>query len=335
MDRYADLAADRRAIERFLDECWALDGLSQATVAAYRRDLLRAADWLAAAREASPLTGGPAVHSACEAQDGTPSAGGLSTATADQLRAWIAAELARGQHVRSVARAVSALRRFFRHRVMRGARADDPTVEIEAPRTGRALPKALSEADVERLLDAPDVATALGLRDRAMLETLYATGLRVSELVSLRLDQVALNPGVVRVIGKGSKERLVPLGEEAAYWIERYRREARPELLDGQRSDALFLARRAGRSGAAPVAAMTRQTFWHRIKQHARAAGITSDLSPHTLRHAFATHLVDHGADLRAVQMLLGHASLSTTQIYTHVAKARLARLHAEHHPRG
>jgi integrase/recombinase XerD len=205
--------------------------------------------------------------------------------------------------------------------------ADDPTRDVAMPKIGRPLPKSLSEADVERLLSAPDSEDTLGLRDRCMLEVLYATGLRVSELVGLRLDQLNLRQGVVRVTGKGSKERLVPLGEEAMRWLEQYLDTARAALLAGKPSDVLFPSR-LGQM-------MTRQTFWHRVKLHALAAGIRSELSPHTLRHAFATHLLNHGADLRVVQMLLGHSDLSTTQIYTHIARQRLHDLHAQHHPRG
>ncbi|MFN4263324.1 MAG: site-specific tyrosine recombinase XerD [Thioalkalivibrionaceae bacterium] len=318
------LQAEYFEIERFIESCWAIDGLARATLAAYRRDLARAAEWLTSQGDGSIESH---RHGPCGPYADDARSVGLINASAEDLRRWIAAELARGQRMRSVARALSALRRFYRHLVVQGLRADDPTSRLEYPRINKLLPRGLSERDVEALLAAPDTAAPLGLRDRAMLETLYATGLRVSELTTLRFDQVALNPGVVRVIGKGSKERLVPLGEEAVHWIERYRREARPALLGSARSDALFVARRGG--------AMTRQAFWYRIKAHARQADINAEVSPHTLRHAFATHLVDHGADLRAVQMLLGHSSLSTTQIYTHVAKARLARLHAEHHPRG
>jgi integrase/recombinase XerD len=203
----------------------------------------------------------------------------------------------------------------------------DPTLQVDLPQLGRSLPKSLSEADVEALLAAPELDDPIGLRDRAMLEVLYACGLRVSELIGLTLEQVNLRQGVLRVFGKGSKERLVPLGEEAILWIERYSKEARPLLLGGKPSDVLFPSLRGEQ--------MTRQTFWHRIKLQARVAGIAKSLSPHTLRHAFATHLLNHGADLRVVQMLLGHSDLSTTQIYTHIARARLQELHAQHHPRG
>ncbi|MDF3031208.1 MAG: xerD [Moraxellaceae bacterium] len=230
-------------------------------------------------------------------------------------------------HPRSRARFLSALRRFYRFHLAQNRIAADPTLNLESPRLGRPLPKDLSEADVEALLAAPDTSTPLGLRDRAMLELLYACGLRVSELVGLRIDQPNLRGGFLRVTGKGSKERLVPMNEAAIEWLVRYAEESRPRLIAGSATDALFPSREGE--------FMTRQTFWHRIKQLAQAAGIGRPLSPHTLRHAFATHLLNHGADLRVVQMLLGHSDLSTTQIYTHVANQRLQDLHARHHPRG
>ena len=228
---------------------------------------------------------------------------------------------------RTSARRLSSLRRFFQYLAREGHINHDPSVRIAAPRIGRPLPKSLTEAEVEGLLDAPDTSTAIGLRDRAMLEVLYATGLRVSELVSLQLGQVNLRQGVVRVIGKGNKERLVPLGEEAVDWLEKFIRQGRAELLRGPPVATLFPSRR-GRM-------MTRQTFWHALRRYAVQAGIAKALSPHVIRHAFATHLLNHGADLRVVQMLLGHSDISTTQIYTHVARERLKSLHAEHHPRG
>ncbi|GLK89072.1 tyrosine recombinase XerD [Pseudomonas turukhanskensis] len=228
---------------------------------------------------------------------------------------------------RSTARFLSAVRGFYRYLLRENLIAVDPTLQVEMPQLGRPLPKSLSEADVEALLAAPETSEPIGLRDRAMLEVLYACGLRVTELISLTLEQVNLRQGVLRVFGKGSKERLVPMGEEAIVWIERYMREARPQLLEGRPSDVLFPSNRGEQ--------MTRQTFWYRIKHHAKVAGISKALSPHTLRHAFATHLLNHGADLRVVQMLLGHSDLSTTQIYTHIARARLQELHARHHPRG
>jgi len=233
-----------------------------------------------------------------------------------------------GASPRSVARQVSSVRRFYSHLAQTGARADDPTARLPAPRLGRPLPKSLTERDVEALLAAPETGTPVGLRDRAMLETLYATGLRVSELVSLPVARLNTRQGVIRVVaGKGGKDRLVPLGEEAIAWLERYLGEGRPAMLEGRHSDALFITSRG--------TAMTRQAFWYLIRRYALRAGIEKPLSPHTLRHAFATHLLDHGADLRSLQMLLGHADLSTTQIYTHVARERLKELHARHHPRG
>jgi integrase/recombinase XerD len=235
--------------------------------------------------------------------------------------------LQQGYQARSTARLLSALRTFYRYLLRERLIDEDPTLQVELPQLGKPLPKSLSEAEVEALLAAPDIAEPLGLRDRAMLEVLYACGLRVSELVALSLEQINLRQGVVRVLGKGSKERLVPLGEEALIWLQRYQAEARGLLLAGRPSSVLFPSQRGEQ--------MTRQTFWHRIKLHARHAGILKPLSPHTLRHAFATHLLNHGADLRVVQLLLGHSDLSTTQIYTHVAKARLQALHAAHHPRG
>ncbi len=291
-------------IEAFLDALWTERGLSDNTLAAYRNDLQGLADW--AQKQQRCL---------------------LDLARAD-LQAYLARRLAEGASQRSTARLVSSLRRFYRYQLREGRISDDPSALIESPKLGRALPDSLTEAEVEALLGAPDRNTALGLRDCAMLELLYATGLRVSELVNLGLDQVNPRQGVVRVLGKGAKERLVPLGEEAVARLESYMDEARPALLKGHGpTSALFVTRRG--------AGMTRQAFWCLIRRYAQQAGITKHLSPHTLRHAFATHLLNHGADLRVVQMLLGHSDLSTTQIYTHVASARLKVLHAEHHPRG
>ncbi len=292
------------AIDAFLDSIWAEHGLSEHTLSAYRADLTALARWLAEA--------GKAVERADRAD----------------LLAYLSHRVAAGARPRSTARLLSSLRRFYRHLVRDGRRMDDPTAQIDSPRLGRPLPDTLSEADVEALLAAPDVDADLGLRDRAMLELIYATGLRVSELVGLGVDQVNLRHGVVRTVGKGGKERLVPVGEEASAWVARYLEQSRPELLKGRGAcDDLFVTRRGGR--------MTRQAFWHLIRRYAARAGIRKHLSPHTLRHAFATHLLNHGADLRVVQMLLGHSDLSTTQIYTHVARARLKELHGEHHPRG
>ncbi|OOC11129.1 site-specific tyrosine recombinase XerD [Thioalkalivibrio halophilus] len=291
-------------LDRFLDELWAVEGLADRTLAAYRRDLSALAGFLAA-------------------RDGA-----LEAATHADLLAFVAARMQGGARPRSVARALSSIRRFYRFLVQAGEREDDPSAGIDPPRPGRPLPAGLSERQVEALLAAPDTSTAVGLRDRAMLELMYAAGLRVSELVGLEGTAVNTRQGVVRITGKGGRERLVPLGEMATDWLAAYLDRARPELMAGHPPvEAVFVTRR-GRG-------LTRQAFWYRIKAHAAQAGIDTALSPHTLRHAFATHLLDHGADLRVVQMLLGHSSLSTTQIYTHVARARLQALHAEHHPRG
>jgi integrase/recombinase XerD len=290
-------------VEQFLDALWMERGLSRNTLSAYRQDLLALAAWLAARQ------------------------GGLLAASREDLHRYLAHLHGLGAKVRTQARWLSSARCFYRHMVREGRLREDPSALIEAPKLGRPLPGTLSEEEVERLLRTPDTATVLGLRDRAMLELLYATGLRVTELVELRVDQLSMAQGVVRVLGKGSKERLVPLGEEALQWLQRYGEEARPGLAAGHGSNRLFLSRRGE--------GMTRQAFWHRLRAHARQAGIQRHLSPHTLRHAFATHLLNHGADLRVVQMLLGHSDLSTTQIYTHVARERLKQLHARHHPRG
>jgi integrase/recombinase XerD len=251
----------------------------------------------------------------------------LAAAGREVILDHLAWRLNNGYKARSTARFLSGLRGFYRYLLREGEISLDPTLRVDLPRLGRPLPKALSEADVEALLAAPDTGDPLGLRDRAMLEVLYACGLRVTELISLTLEQVSMRQGVLRTFGKGNKERLVPLGEEALHWLQRYQRDARDQLLAGRPSDVLFPSQRGEQ--------MTRQTFWHRIKLHARGAGIATGISPHTLRHAFATHLLNHGADLRTVQMLLGHSDLSTTQIYTHIARARLQELHATHHPRG
>ncbi len=292
-----------RLIEEFLDALWLEKGLSPHTRSAYRTDLLAFARWL----EGRGLT--------------------LETVGRDAVLDHLGWRLSEGYQARSTARFLSGLRSFYKYSVREGRIAEDPTLLVSMPQLGAPLPKSLSEADVEALLAAPDTGDSLGLRDRTMLEVLYATGLRVTELISLTLDEINLREGSLRVFGKGSKERLIPLGEEAIAWLEDYLKTARPLLLGGQPGDILFPSQRG--------TAMTRQTFWHRIKLHAQVAGIRTSLSPHTLRHAFATHLLNHGADLRTVQMLLGHTSLSTTQIYTHVARVRLQQLHAQHHPRG
>lgn len=291
-------------IDRFLDALWMERGLSENTLSAYRNDLNQFAQWLA--------------QSCCY---------DLLTVERTHLMTYLALRSEQQRSPRSSARLLSSLRRFYRWCRRERLIEADPTNLLTAPKLGRPLPDTLSEADVEKLLEAPSTQTPLGLRDRTMLELLYATGLRVSELVTLQERQINLRQGVVRVTGKGQKERLVPMGEVAIDWLRRYLQEARPQLADGNLCDALFLTqRRAG---------MTRQAFWYLIKRYARQVGIQAPLSPHTLRHAFATHLLNHGADLRAVQMLLGHSNISTTQIYTHVAKARLQALHSQHHPRG
>lgn len=291
-------------IERFADAVWMERGLSRNTLSAYQGDLRRFAGWLEQKRGME-----------------------LLQARREQLLEYLASRAMAGQKPRSTARLLSCMRQFYQHALREGWIDRDPSARIDAPRLGRPLPKSLTEREVEALLEAPELEQAEGFRDRAMLETLYATGLRVSELVGLRLEQVNLNQGLVQVIGKGGKERLVPLGEEAQEWIRRFLEGPRQVLLQGRLSDDLFPTRRGS--------AMTRQGFWQRIRKHALSAGIRRPISPHTLRHAFATHLLDHGADLRVVQMMLGHSDLSTTQIYTHVARERLKNLHARHHPRG
>lgn len=295
---------DSDLLDEFCDALWLEDGLARNTLESYRRDLSQFAAWLGRQQHKDLL------------QAGQP-----------DLLAYLAYQFNLRAKARTSGRQLSSLRRFYRYLLRQGKIESDPTLRVEMPKLPRALPKSLSEADVEALLRAPDVEDARGLRDRAMLETLYATGLRVSELVTLPLQGLNLDMGVVRVMGKGSRERLVPLGEEAVGWLQRFLAEARPELLGGRASNAVFITQRAE--------AMTRQAFWHIIKRCATMAGLNSTISPHTLRHAFATHLLNHGADLRVVQMLLGHSDISTTQIYTHVARERLKRLHAMHHPRG
>ena len=286
-------------IDQYIDEIWLEKGLSVNTLAAYRRDLQALAE-----------DAGKDLFQVSEA---------------DLLQV-LAKRYGRGLQARSSARWLSCIKGFYRHSLARGRIAADPAAHVEHPRLGKPLPGALSEQQVETLLNAPDAETPIGLRDRAMLELLYATGLRISELVGLGLASINLRQGVVRVLGKGGKERLVPVGQEALAWVARFVRDGRPALF-GDRTEALFPSRLGRR--------MTRQTFWHAIKRHALQAGIDRSISPHTLRHAFATHLLNHGADLRAVQMMLGHADLSTTQIYTHIAQARLKNLHKAHHPRG
>lgn len=295
---------DRQAIEQFIEQVWSEYGLAENTLISYRSDLTGFARWL----------GGQGTS--------------LAMATRELLYRYLAQRSAARYTARSNARLLSTLRRYYKLMRRIGRVEQDPTLLLEAPKLPRSLPKALSEAEVESLIRAPDIATPLGLRDRAMLELLYATGLRVSELVGLRADQINLRQGVLRVTGKGGKDRLVPIGEEAQHWLEKYVAEARPLLTRGRVAEAVFVTAR--------VHGMTRQMFWFMVKKHGLAAGIAGQrISPHVLRHSFATHLLNHGADLRALQLLLGHSSLSTTQIYTYVAKEGLKRLHAQHHPRG
>ena len=290
-------------IEAFLDALWLERGLSESTLRAYRTDLLAFAAW----------------HER--------RGGALEAADRAAVLGYLAERVQAGARPRSTARLLSSLRRFYGWLLREGGISSDPTADVQSPRTGQSVPAALTESDVEALLAAPEIDDPVGLRDRAMLEVLYASGLRVSELVALTLSQVNTRQGVVRIVGKGNRERLVPLGETALDWMERYQREARPVLLRRRLCDTVFLTARG--------TGMTRQAFWYRIRRHAVTAGITKPLSPHTLRHSFATHLLNHGADLRVVQLLLGHSDLSTTQIYTHVARQRLQDLHAAHHPRG
>ena len=292
-------------IDQFADSLWLSDGLARNTIESYGRDISQLDAWLHKESAATLLTTEP-----------------------QHLQAFLGHRI-ESLHAspRSTARLTSAMKRFFQYLVREKLMATDPSAHLESPKLTRGLPQSLSEADVEALLDAPDKNTPLGLRDRAMLETLYASGLRVTELVTLKVAQVSLDMGVVRVMGKGSKERLVPLGEAASDVITQYAKSARIDILDGQKSADMFVTQR-GR-------AMTRQMFWHSIKRYAIKANINKPISPHTLRHAFATHLINHGADLRVVQLLLGHSDITTTQIYTHVARERLKKIHAEHHPRG
>jgi integrase/recombinase XerD len=290
-------------IDHFLDAVWMERGLSPNTLAAYRADLTALERWL----EEHEVN--------------------LSSAHRGDILSFMAWRVQAGARPRSTARQLSSFRRFYRHLVREGSLREDPTAQIAMPKVGRSLPRSLTEEEVEALLAAPTVSDPLGHRDRTMLEVLYATGLRVTELVNLSLAQVNLNQGVLRIVGKGDRERLIPLGEEAVQWVQQFLQGPRVEILLERQTDYLFPTRRGDR--------MTRQAFWHIIKRYARKAGVQKDLSPHTLRHAFATHLLNHGADLRVVQMLLGHSDLSTTQIYTHVARERLKDLHSQHHPRG
>ncbi|SUC08917.1 tyrosine recombinase XerD [Pasteurella canis] len=295
---------DSALIELFLNEVWIEKNLSENTVQSYRLDLTALSQWL----EKHHLT--------------------LLNLDAIDLQTFLGERLTQGYKATSTARLLSAIRKLFQYLYREKYRIDDPSSVLSSPKLPTRLPKYLTEQQVTNLLNSPDVEIPLELRDKAMMELLYATGLRVTELVSLTIENIDINQGIVRVIGKGNKERIVPIGEEATYWIKQFMLYGRPFLLNGQSSDVIFPSKRAVQ--------MTRQTFWHRIKHYALLAEIDLDsLSPHVLRHAFATHLVNHGADLRVVQMLLGHSDLSTTQIYTHVAKERLKHLHQRYHPRG
>jgi integrase/recombinase XerD len=293
---------DRQIIDTYLDAIWMEKGLSENTLSSYRRDLNQFGLWL------------------------NQRGGHLIACVRSELQQYLGWRVKERLRASSTSRMLSCLRGFYRYLLREELISEDPVLLIDSPKKGRNLPKTLTEDDVERLLDAPELNDPIHFRDRAMLEVLYATGLRVTELVSLQLFEVNLNQGVIRVMGKGGKERLVPLGEEAISWVQRYIAQVRPLLLGENVSDVLFPSRRGQQ--------MTRQTFWHRIKHYALVAGIDKPLSPHVIRHAFATHLLNHGADLRVVQMLLGHSDLSTTQIYTHVAQQRLQSLHHEHHTR-
>ncbi|MEZ0232694.1 MAG: site-specific tyrosine recombinase XerD [Methylophilaceae bacterium] len=299
------LDASQALLDEFIDRIWLEEGLARNTLDSYRQDLSQYAQWL----------------------EKTNAKNLLQTEQYDIEQYLAFVTKVKGSKARSVSRLVASLRRLYRFALRENRISVDPTLQIESPKLPRSLPKSLSEQAVEDLLNAPNLNEPLGLRDRAMLEVLYASGLRVSELVGLKVTEVSLNEGVVRATGKGSKTRLVPLGEEAVDWVSRYLQESRPQLLQKRLSDSLFVTQRGE--------GMTRQAFWYLIKRYALVAGINTHMSPHVLRHAFATHLLNHGADLRVVQMLLGHADISTTQIYTHVARERLKQLHSQHHPRG
>lgn len=291
-------------IDRFIDSLWSQKGLADLTLSAYQQDLLQFSRWLATRSQK------------------------LFEADQSSIQQFLAERFTNGASARSNARLLSTLKQYYRYLVRIGERQDNPTALISAPKIHRSLPQSLGEIDIEKLLDAPDLESNFGLRDRCMLELMYSSGLRVSELVGLQLNQINTNLGLVRLIGKGNKERVIPVGEEALHWLAKYVKQARPELQSAKSiSDALFLSSRGS--------AITRQAFWQNIKKHLLKAGVKTVFSPHSLRHAFATHLLNHGADLRTVQMLLGHSSLSTTQIYTHIAQARLQSIHAQHHPRG
>ena len=291
-------------IERFIDSLWSQKGLADRTLSAYQQDMRQFSHWLGTRQQK------------------------LQDAEQSSIQRFLAERFDQGASARSNARLLSTLKQYYRYLIKIGERQDNPTALISAPRIHRSLPQSLTENDVEKLLAAPDLETKFGLRDRCMLELMYSSGLRVSELVGLQVNQVNTNLGLVRLVGKGSKERVIPVGEEALHWLAQYLKRSRPGLLQARvNDDALFISSRG--------TAITRQAFWQNIKKYLLKAGVKTVFSPHSLRHAFATHLLNHGADLRTVQMLLGHSSLSTTQIYTHIAQARLQSLHAEHHPRG
>ncbi len=298
----SEVKPDNPQLDTFIDHLWLEDGLSKNTLESYRADLSQFNAWLLKQKSA------------------------LLTANQAEIQQFLAVKFPQSK-ARSISRLIASMRRFYRYALRENLIKTDPTLQIESPKLPRSLPKSLNEQEVEDLLNAPNINDSIGLRDRAMLELLYASGLRVSELVGIKVNEVSTQDGIVRVTGKGSKTRLVPMGEEAADWINKYLSHARPEILQKRLSDALFVTARASE--------MTRQAFWYLIKRYALMAGITKHMSPHVLRHAFATHLLNHGADLRVVQMLLGHSDISTTQIYTHVARERLKQLHSVHHPRG
>jgi len=298
--------ANARMLDGFVDALWLEDGLSHNTLASYRTDLEQLVEWLGRQKRANEL---------------------LSDVTQADLLAFLADRIRQGVKASTTARALTCIKRFYRYLLREGKILADPATNIDSPKVSRHLPVSLTETEVEALLAAPDTRQPLGLRDRAMLEILYAAGLRVSELIGLEISQVRQDMGVVRTMGKGSKERLIPLGDEAMHWLGLYLKQSRPVLLAEKHGNMLFVTTRGD--------AMTRQAFWYLIKRYALQASIMKTLSPHTLRHAFATHLLNHGADLRVVQLLLGHSDISTTQIYTHVARERLKQLHGQHHPRG
>ena len=300
------LELDANLLDEFSDALWLEDGLSRNTLDSYRNDLRLFSEWLRKRGENDRI---------------------LTDATHSDLLEFLASRVSDKVKASTTSRELSSLKRFYRFLLRQGKITIDPSLNIETPKLMRSLPESLTEKEVELLLSAPDIRQSLGLRDRAMLEVLYASGLRVSELINLKYSQVGLDMGVLRIMGKGRKERLAPIGEESLEWLNRYTKESRPSLLNGIVTDTIFVTARG--------AAMTRQAFWYLIKRYALMIGITKKLSPHTLRHAFATHLLNNGADLRVVQMLLGHADISTTQIYTHIARERLKQLHAKHHPRG